>query len=113
MSLIKRIIELLESKGLRRADLARCLGKSTGHISMWEKRNSNPPAELLPQIADFLGVSINCLYGIEDTVANNDFTYALYQEDELAHDLSEDDIQELKQYADFIRSRNKRRIEVK
>ena len=42
MSIIERIISILEIRGLKRADLARHIGKSTGQISMWEKRKSNP-----------------------------------------------------------------------
>ena len=68
MSIIKRIIYILENKGLKRADLARHLNKSTGQISMWESRNTNPPAEFIPDIADFLGVSTEyILTGAEST----------------------------------------------
>ena len=106
MSIIERIITLLDSNGLKRADLARYIGKSTGQISMWEKRNTNPPSELLPKIADFFCVSVDYLFGKEVPVTKNNFSYALY--DELAHDLSEDQIQQLKQFADFLRnSKNK------
>ena len=73
MSIIERIISMLENGGLKRADLARYIGKSTGQISMWEKRNANPPAELLPKIADFFGVSTDYLFGREPLAAKNNF----------------------------------------
>ena len=102
MSIIERIITLLQSNGQKRADLARRIGKSTGQISMWEKRNTNPPSELLPEIAEFLGVSVDYLLGKESPSVENDFTYALY--DELTHDLTDENIQQLKQFADFLRN---------
>ena len=65
MSIIERIINILEIRGLKRADLARHIGKSTGQISMWEKRKSNPPSDMLPKIAEFLNVSVDYLLGKE------------------------------------------------
>ena len=102
MSIIKKIVELLDSNGLKRADLARYIGKSTGQISMWEKRDTNPPSELLPKIAEFFGVSVDYLLGNETPTVENSFTYALYNE--LAHDLSDAQLQELKKYADYLRN---------
>lgn len=102
MSIIERIISILENNGLKRADLARHIGKSTGQISMWEKRNTNPPSELLPKIAEFFGVSVDYLLGNETPTVTNNFTYALYNE--LAHDLNDEQIAQLKQFADFLRN---------
>ena len=102
MSIIERIIILLDSGGLKRADLARYIGKSTGQISMWEKRNTNPPSELLPQISEFLGVSVDYLLGKETSSTKDEFTYALYNE--LAHDLSDEQLEQLKQFAEFLRN---------
>ena len=102
MSIIERIIILLDSRGLKRADLARHIGKSTGQISMWEKRNTNPPSELLPQISEFFGVSVDYLLGRETPNSENNFTYALYNE--LTHNLSDDQLEQLKQFAEFLRN---------
>ena len=52
----------------------------------------------MPQIAEFFNVSVDYLLGNENT---NDFTYAMYNE--LTHDLSEEKIDQLKKYADFLR----------
>lgn len=61
MTVMERIIKELENKRLKRVNLARYIGKSTGQISMWESRNTTPPAELIPKIADFLCVSTDYL----------------------------------------------------
>ena len=58
----------------------------------------------LPKIAEFFNVSVDYLLGKEAPATKDDFTYALY--DELAHDLSEEQIQQLKQFADFLRNSN-------
>ena len=101
MSIIERIISILEIRGLKRADLARHIGKSTGQISMWEKRKSNPPSDMLPKIAEFLNVSVDYLLGKETESTNeNDFTYALY--DEITHDLSKEQIEQIIKFADFL-----------
>lgn len=56
----------------------------------------------LPKIAEFFDVSVDRLLGKESPTVENNFTYALYNE--LAHDLSEEQIQQLKQFADFLRN---------
>ena len=56
----------------------------------------------LPKIAEFFGVSVDHLLGKESPIDENNFTYALYNE--LAHDLSKEQIQQLKQFADFLRN---------
>ena len=59
----------------------------------------------LPQIAEFFGVSVDYLLGKETPAIENNFTYALYNE--LAHDLSSEQIQLLKQFANFLRNNHK------
>ena len=68
----------------------------------WKNGNNNSYMKYLPKIAEFFGVSVDYLLGKETPASENDFTYALYNE--LAHDLSEEDIQQLKQFADFLRN---------
>ena len=95
MTIIERIVSELDAKGLKRSDLARHIGKSTGQISMWESRNTNPPSELIPKIADFLKVSTDYILGSEQptqqTMQNqvDDFTYAMY--DETIKDLTDEE----------------------
>ena len=58
MTIIQRIYEMLEQKHKKPSDLARFIGVSTGQMSTWKTRNTDPPARFIPQIAEFLGVSI-------------------------------------------------------
>ena len=56
-------------------------------------------AKYLPEIAEFFGVSTDYLLGRE---SSEDFTYALY--DEITHDLTKDEIEQIKNFANFLRS---------
>ena len=95
---------LLDEKHIQQKDLSDHLGLSKNTITGWKNGNNSSYKKYLPEIAEFFGVSVNYLLGKESPVENN-FTYALY--DELAHDLSEEQIQQLKQFADFLRSGKK------
>ena len=66
MEIIDRIVETLEEKRLRAIDLCRILQISTSTFSTWKTRHNDPPANYMPTIARFLGVSLDYLLtGIE------------------------------------------------
>ena len=104
--ILNNIISLLKEQNKKQIDLTNHLGLSKNIFSEWKSGRSTSYMKRLPDIAEFFGVSVDYLLGKESPIAKNDFTYALYNE--LAHDLSEEDIQQLKQFADFLRnSKNK------
>ena len=82
----------------------RYLGLSKNVFTEWKSGRATSYMKHLPKIAEFFGVSVDYLLGKETPATENDFTYALYNE--LTHDLSEDHIQQLKQFADFLRNSN-------
>ncbi len=61
MTISQRIFNILKEKKLKQKDLAAYTGISTSAISAWNKNNTNPAAESISTIADFLGVSIEYL----------------------------------------------------
>lgn len=63
--IIKRILELLESKNLKMADLCRYLDINTSTMTNWKNRNTDPPAKFIFPICEFLGVS--CEYVLTGT----------------------------------------------
>ena len=62
--LSERIAELRRERGLTQEQLGQPLGVSAQAVSKWEKGGA-PDVELLPALADRLGVSIDALFGRE------------------------------------------------
>lgn len=102
MEVLTRILTLLDEKQIQQKELSNHLGLSKCAMTGWKNGNNTSYKKYLPEIAEFLGVSTDYLLGKETPALKNDFTYALYNE--LAHDLSEEQIQQLKQFADFLRN---------
>lgn len=102
MEVLTKILELLNKNHIQQKELSDYLGLSKNTMTGWKSGNNNSYMKHLPKIAEFFGVSVDYLLGKESPVAENDFTYALYNE--IAHDLSTEQIQQLKQFADFLRN---------
>ena len=67
MEIFKRICELLKTRHLTQADLTRHLGLEKSTFSSWKTRKSSSYKKYLPEIADFLSVTLNELvYGTDD-----------------------------------------------
>lgn len=102
MEVLNKIIILLKNNGKKQKELTNYLSVSHNVFTEWKAGRNNSYMKHLPKIAEFFGVSVDYLLGKETPSAENNFTYALY--DELAHDLSDEQIQQLKQFADFLRN---------
>lgn len=61
MTIIERIIETAELKGIKQSEIAQATGKDKSVVTNWRKRNCNPPAEYIQPIAELLGVSVSWL----------------------------------------------------
>lgn len=105
LEVLTRILALLDEKHIQQKELSNYLGLSKCAMTGWKNGNNNSYMKHLPKIAEFFGVSVDYLLGKETRTIENNFTYALYNE--LAHDLSEDQIQQLKQFADLLRGTKK------
>lgn len=105
MEVLTRILTLLDEKHIQQKELSDYLGLSKCAMTGWKNGNNNSYMKHLPKIAEFFSVSVDYLLGKETPATANNFTYALY--DELAHDLSEEEIRQLKQFADFLRNSKK------
>lgn len=105
MEVLNRIIQLLKENNMKQVELTDYLRISRNAFTNWKIGDNSSYMKYLPQIAEFFNVSVDYLLGKETPTPENNFTYALYNE--LAHDLSEDQIQQLKQFADFLRSTKK------
>lgn len=70
MELGKQIAALRKARGMTQEQLGQMLGVSGQAVSKWEKGGA-PDAEMLPSIADRLGVTIDTLYGRADEPAED------------------------------------------
>ena len=102
MDVLHRIISLLKQNGKKQKELTNFLSVSHNVFTEWKAGRNSSYMKHLPKIAEFFGVSVDYLLGKETPNAENDFTYALYNE--LIHDLSDEDLKQLKQFADFLRN---------
>ena len=66
MTINEKILTEIKEKSLKKADLERLLQVNTSVIATWEKRGTNPPAEYLVRICEFLNISIYELLGIKN-----------------------------------------------
>lgn len=68
MTIIERILDTAEKKGIKQVDIAKLINKGTAQITSWKQRGCNPPAEYIPAIAELLGVTVGWLMtGKEET----------------------------------------------
>lgn len=65
MTLGNKIAELRKERGLTQEALAKELGVSNQAVSKWEANQSCPDIQLLPQIADLFGITLDSLFGRE------------------------------------------------
>ncbi len=95
MTISQRIFMLLKQKGKKQKELAEFTGISTSAISAWNKNNTNPTAESLSTIADFLEISLDYLLtGKEKTIENTEDIKELLDNYNMVDDISKQLIQE-------------------
>jgi transcriptional regulator with XRE-family HTH domain len=88
--------------GLSQEALAKTLGVATNTISRWETATYHPSLDDLDKLARFFGVSILTFFPPEQQQVNEGITALL----RAAEQLSPDDLEELRRYAEFRRARH-------
>ena len=99
-----KILELRTTyggRGISQEELAKAMGKSTNTVSRWETATYKPSIEDLDMLARFFKVSILEFFPIE-TKQSDDRIMPLLR---AAENLTDDDLQELQQYAEFRKAR--------
>lgn len=61
----QRIKEMRVKKGMTQEELGQHIGITTQAVSKWE-RGGTPDAEILPKVAEVMGVTTDYLFGLED-----------------------------------------------
>lgn len=104
MKIIERIYEELKKQGKSAADLARAIGVNTAQTSNWKTRKTDPPAKFIPAIATFLNRSTDYILTGEDITISKEMNFTFAAHNELAHDLTPDQIKQLEAYAELLRN---------
>lgn len=63
----ERFERLLKERGLRASDVSKATGIASGVLTDWKKGRYTPKIDKMQKIADFFGVSVNYLQGIDNT----------------------------------------------
>lgn len=90
-------------EGLSQEALAKALKVTPNTISRWETATYHPSVEDLDKLARFFGVSILAFFPPSQDVAKDERIAALLR---AAKQLPEEDIEELRRYAEFRRARS-------
>ena len=103
MVVLNNILLLLKAQNKKQIDLTNYLGLSKNVFTEWKAGKNTSYKKHLPEIAQFFNVSVDFILGsnLEETSGSIGFTYALYNE--LTHDLSQDQLEQVKKFADFLR----------
>ena len=62
---MKTIKRRREALGIKQADMAAQLGVSQPTVANWESEDGYPPSRVMPELAAFLGCTIDELYADE------------------------------------------------
>jgi transcriptional regulator with XRE-family HTH domain len=90
MTVCERMFEILTEKKLKSSDLAEFIDVNSGQISVWKKRNTDPPAKHISNICKFLGVSCEYLLtGSDNSLEESNINMNDKELLELFHQLSE------------------------
>ena len=91
MGFSEKLYELRKKDGLSQKELAKRLGISQASINYWEKGQRTPSIDMVSMIADYFGVSLNYLSGLdEDKIAQKVSSWGI--DAIMAHSKEEKDI---------------------
>lgn len=110
MCTLNKITDLLKKQQKSQKDLTDFLGLTKNSYSNWKSGNNNSYMKYLPQIADFLNVSVDFLLGKEkNTAENNDkaLMFALYGGEH--QDITPAMLDKVREFARFVREEEKRK----
>lgn len=109
----ERFVQLCAERNTKPNPVAKELGISSGAVTNW-KNGAVPQSATLKRIADYFGVSTSYLLGIVDNpdpiVLVNPSKKSppiIEKIDEAMKGLSEDELEDLEKYIDFLRSKRR------
>lgn len=101
MILYDRVRMLAEKQGLSLNDLENRLGFGQNSIYKWKSKE--PASNRVREVAKFFNVSTDYLLGLSDNpkINNDDSLLAAH----IADDVTEEEMEEIKQFIEFIKSK--------
>ena len=122
-----RMLSLMKEKKITKKQISADLGIGINQIKYWEKNNNYPDADVIQRIADYLGTTASYLLelvddpdpialldpGKKDPPLLSVIEEASQQAEALAafgdvlNQLTEEQVEELRKYAEFLISKNK------
>lgn len=78
-----------KARGITQESFANYLGVSFQAVSKWERNDSYPDITMLPEIADFFGVSVDELLGVNRAKKESEITELIYNYDNFYNDSDE------------------------
>ncbi|MBD1865273.1 MULTISPECIES: helix-turn-helix transcriptional regulator [Trichocoleus] len=96
-----RIREIRKMKGLSQEALAQAMGTTANTISRWETATYRPTIDDLERLSRFFEITITDFFPPEEEPDNVQITALL----RAAKQLSPDDLEELRNYAEFRKAR--------
>lgn len=108
---------LCEKSGLTPSGAAAKIGFNRASVTVWKNTGKAPKQELLLKIADFFGVTTDYLLTGEKakkaptpegerSITDDELMFGLWGD---SGDMDEDDLADVKRYADFVRERKRER----
>lgn len=106
--LVDRIKEQSEKRGKSLKEVAVEVGLSENAIYKW--KNQSPNSEALGKVADYFNVSTDYLLGRTDNpkVNNGDQKEEMLVAAHMDDDLSEEELEDIRQYIEFIKSKHRK-----
>ena len=103
MEIIKRIVNLMDSKGISAHKLEVSAGLSISSIQAWKNGKAKPSVEAIKKIAEYFNVSTDyLLLGVKTTLTEEEKQLV-----SLISQLTTDEVKELSNFVDYIISKRK------
>ena len=118
-----RMLSLMKEKKITKKQISADLGIGINQIKYWEKNNNYPDADVIQRIADYLGTTASYLLELVDDpdpialidpskkeppVQGDSKEAALAVLGDLVEGLTEEQVSELRRYAEFLIEKNKK-----
>ncbi len=102
MSTIDKICELLKAQGKKQKDLTDYIGVSKNHFTDWKSGRIKSYTKYLPQISEFLNVSVDYLLGKEEAPPASPLDDNKKELFDHIDRMTADQLEQLKSYAKFL-----------